>query len=123
MKTCSKCKIEKEDSEFYKRNTKGREQQLAPWCKTCICQNSSERKLLWKKEALEYRGKACFKCGYDKCSQAMDFHHMTKSEKEFGFGNRKGHLTDKDMSELDKCKTVCCMCHREIHAGIAGSIV
>jgi hypothetical protein len=41
MKTCSKCRIEKPDTEFYK-NTKQKDG-LQNWCKTCCAENDKKR--------------------------------------------------------------------------------
>lgn len=59
-------------------------------------------------------------CGYDKCREALDFHHLDPTQKIFGL-SVKG-LTrswEKIRNEIDKCILLCANCHREIHAGIA----
>jgi transcription elongation factor Elf1 len=66
-----------------------------------------------------YKGGKCMLCGYDKCSDALDLHHLDASQKEFGISS--GGLTrawSKVVAEADKCVLVCANCHREIHAGI-----
>jgi transposase len=72
-----------------------------------------ERKEL-KNKAIEYKGGKCEKCGYCKCSEAMEFHHLNPEEKDFGIG---GHTKSWNVikKELDKCILVCANCHREIH--------
>lgn len=80
-----------------------------------IAVNKRRRKV--KQMAVEYKGGACQKCGYNSCVDALDFHHINESEKEFGIAN-KGHCWgwDKIKKELDKCILLCANCHREEHS-------
>jgi len=58
-------------------------------------------------------------CGYDRCSGALDFHHIDPKEKEFGLSvKRLTRSWEKMKKELDKCVLICANCHREVHAGI-----
>ena len=68
--------------------------------------------------AINYKGGRCVVCGYDKCKQVFEFHHI-KGEKEFGIST-KGYTRSwkRIRAELDKCVLVCANCHREIHYGI-----
>jgi hypothetical protein len=68
-----------------------------------------------KLKAIEYKGGACFHCGYDKCPSALEFHHP-HDDKEYGIGqNGRTRAWDKVKLELDKCELVCKNCHAEIH--------
>jgi 5-methylcytosine-specific restriction endonuclease McrA len=69
--------------------------------------------------AIEYKGGKCQVCGYNKYPGALDLHHTSHKDKEFGIGD-KGYTRswDKVKAELDKCVLVCANCHREIEAGI-----
>ena len=69
--------------------------------------------------AVEYKGGKCQLCGYDRCSEAMEFHHLDGTKKDFGI-SQKGHTRGwkKVKVELEKCVMLCANCHREIHAGI-----
>lgn len=69
--------------------------------------------------AIEYKGGKCQICGYRKCLEAMEFHHMVTSDKTFGI-SEKGYTRgwEKVKKELDKCVMLCANCHREIHAGL-----
>ena len=72
-----------------------------------------------REKLVEYKGGKCIICGYDKCSYALDLHHLDASQKDFGISS--GGLTrawDKVKAESDKCILVCANCHREIHNGI-----
>ncbi len=72
-----------------------------------------ERKEL-KNKAVEYKGGSCEKCGYNKCMEALEFHHIDPKEKDFGIGGRTRSWKNVK-KELDKCIMVCANCHREIH--------
>lgn len=67
--------------------------------------------------SIEYKGGKCHICGYDKCSEAMEFHHLDSSLKDFGI-SQKGYTRgwEKVKKELDKCQMLCANCHREIHS-------
>lgn len=69
--------------------------------------------------AREYKGGKCMICGYDRCLEALDFHHRDPQKKGFGLSD-KGitRSWEKTRKEIDKCVLVCANCHREIHAGI-----
>lgn len=69
--------------------------------------------------AISYLGNKCYFCGYNKCLDALDFHHLDKSTKEFGLSqNGMTRSWEKTKNELKKCILVCSNCHREIHAGL-----
>ena len=89
-----------------------------------IWNNGAEERFWYKnnlgKELLvEYKGGKCEICGYNKCIQALEFHHLNPEEKDFGIG-AKGYTRsiEKNKEEVDKCIMVCANCHREIHSGI-----
>ena len=70
-----------------------------------------------KKRLIEYKGGECQICGYNKCQDALEFHHLDPSKKDYNIsGGTKSFNTLK--SEVDKCILVCANCHREIHSGI-----
>ena len=66
---------------------------------------------------VEYKGGSCNLCGYSKCLNALDFHHLNPKEKDFSISNTNRSF-EKMKSEIDKCIMVCSNCHREIHAGM-----
>lgn len=72
-----------------------------------------------KRMAIEYKGGKCVFCGYDKCQDALGFHHLESEKKEFGLSSSTGlcRSWEKVKKELDKCILVCANCHAEIHAG------
>jgi|SRR5208283_2345367 len=70
--------------------------------------------------SVEYKGGKCVKCGYDKCVDALEFHHTDSSLKDFSISD-KGYTRswEKVKEELDKCILICANCHRELHAKLA----
>ena len=72
-----------------------------------------------KTMALELLGGACILCGYDKCQEALDFHHVDPDTKTYGIAS-KGYTRSwvSVQEELQKCVLICANCHREIGAGI-----
>lgn len=71
-----------------------------------------------KERSVYVMGGKCQCCGYDKCIQALDFHHIKPEEKEFSFNDNTNRSWEKTRNELKKCILVCSNCHREIHAGL-----
>jgi hypothetical protein len=73
-----------------------------------------------KQRALALFGSKCCICAYDRCSAALEFHHLDPSKKDFSisqaYANPKKWETI--VAELEKCILVCSNCHREIHQGI-----
>jgi len=70
-----------------------------------------------KLKLIEYKGGKCQKCQYDKCVQALEFHHLNPKEKDFTISGKSWSF-EKLKKESDKCVLVCNRCHTEIHAGL-----
>lgn len=72
--------------------------------------------------AIEYKNGKCGNCGYNRCIEALEFHHADSSGKYFSI-SEKGYTRswNKVREELDKCVLLCANCHREIHAQSAAS--
>ena len=88
-------------------------------CLKCETEATQKRREKIKVMAIAYKGGKCQCCGYDKCTQALEFHHIDPTQKDFGLG-AKGYTRswEKNKEELDKCVMVCANCHREIHYNI-----
>lgn len=71
-----------------------------------------------KDRAVYVMGNKCMCCGYDKCVQALEFHHLNLEEKDFSFGSNANRSWASTRNELQKCILVCANCHREIHYGL-----
>jgi hypothetical protein len=137
MLTCSKCKVEKQESDFPK--DKSSSTGYSSSCKLCNREYYHKNKeyLLAKMKAryngrggkerqrevyrerkqrcIDYKGGVCATCGEMPHPSAMDFHHVDPSTKSFsiGFGSKS---FDKIKEELDKCVMLCANCHRQLHA-------
>lgn len=112
-KICTKCGKVKPINEFRLRNDQPGKRHSH--CKECVVKQVSERRRETKFKCIEYKGGKCSVCGYDKCSAALEFHHLDPSKKEFNI-NKSATLSFKKLKpELDKCILVCSNCHREIH--------
>ena len=58
--------------------------------------------------------KGCYICGYNKCTEALDFHH--NGDKKFDIGNARNSMgLGRLIEEMDKCKVLCRNCHAELH--------
>jgi len=80
----------------------------------------SKSKLIY----LEYKGSECIKCGYNKCPDALTFHHRNPIEKEFSIGSLSERFNSIDelskliKNEIDKCDLLCANCHTNEHSDI-----
>lgn len=72
--------------------------------------------------AVELKGGRCEQCGYNRCIEALEFHHIDSQEKDFNISQR-GYTRswDRVVKELGKCIMLCANCHRELHASSAAS--
>lgn len=62
----------------------------------------------------EEAGGCCSKCGYNRCSAALEFHHPDPTVKESKIIGTTASLT-KQREEASKCVLLCANCHREEH--------
>lgn len=85
-------------------------------CNKCNVDAVKRRRKRIKQLSVEYKGGKCERCGYNKCHQSMDFHHLDPQQKDFAIA-RNGHTRSwaRVKIELDKCILVCKNCHGEIH--------
>ncbi len=79
----------------------------------------SKQVIYWRKKAkvklVEYKGGKCEECGYNKCIDALEFHHLNPNEKDFSIAGKSWSL-ERLKREADKCILVCSNCHKEIHS-------
>jgi hypothetical protein len=74
----------------------------------------AKQRLLTKQKAVELKGGKCSACGYSKNLNALDFHHVDPTQKEFAIYSCI--VWEKVEKELQKCVLLCANCHREIHS-------
>lgn len=62
-------------------------------------------------------GGKCQRCGYNKCFDALCFHHLNQHEKQFALGTAMMNcVSDKRIKEeIKKCILLCSNCHFELH--------
>src|SRR5688572_9554797 len=70
-------------------------------------------------KAVSYKGGRCQLCGYCRCIEALELHHLDPEHKDFSISG-KGYTRSwkRVKEELDKCCLLCANCHREVHAGL-----
>ena len=85
---------------------------------------SSEAVKEWRKNTKQKlticMGSKCQICGYNKSQNALEFHHIDPSEKDFTISNviASPRKWNTFREELDKCILLCANCHREVHEGL-----
>ena len=71
-----------------------------------------------KLQAIKMLGGKCSICGYNKCIDALEFHHKDPKQKDFKIGAGNTISWKEYKSEVEKCILVCSNCHKEIHSKI-----
>lgn len=71
-----------------------------------------------KIQAIKILGNKCSICGYDRCIDALEFHHKNPKEKDFRLGAGNTMSWKEYKREAEKCILVCSNCHKEIHSKI-----
>lgn len=85
-------------------------------CRKCMYEAVKRRRAKVKLLSVQYKGGKCERCGYDKCIQALEFHHTDPEQKDFAIaGKAQNHPWAVIQAELDKCLMLCANCHREEH--------
>ena len=69
-----------------------------------------------KKQAIKLLGGKCSVCGYNRCVDALEFHHENPIEKEFKIGSGNTISWKEYKKEVLKCMLLCSNCHKEIHS-------
>lgn len=88
-------------------------------CKKCRSDSVTKSRQSRKRKLITHFGGKCVICDYNKCLDALAFHHVNPEEKDFGI-SESGlcRSWDKMLLEAKKCILVCCRCHSEIEAGL-----
>jgi predicted HNH restriction endonuclease len=89
-------------------------------CIKCQSVRKSLRKNRNRQELLKLHGSKCSVCSYDKCSSALQFHHIDPSEKEFEI-SESAYSLEKQIAEAKKCVLLCANCHAEVENEILKS--
>ena len=67
-------------------------------------------------DLINYKGGQCIKCGYSKCSAALEFHHRDPKSKSFSISDKRCNNFADLKKEADKCDLLCSNCHKEFHS-------
>lgn len=78
--------------------------------------NPTYKFLSFKKNWIKAHGNGCAKCGYNKCIDALEFHHVNPQDKLFTVSSTSNHSIEDLTKEAEKCIILCANCHREIHS-------
>jgi predicted transcriptional regulator len=116
-KICKKCG---KDTNKKNSSSRGHGVYCFTVCKSCHNQQRIERFRRKKSNALAIKGGKCQRpgCGYDKCQDALEFHHIEPEQKDPHWKNMRSWSLEKTKKELEKCLLLCSNCHREKHANI-----
>lgn len=113
MKKCDIC------GHYFNVLTKGQKRRFCYECSPKVEKPNTAityiRKAI-KKELVRYKGGCCQKCGYNKCLEALQFHHRNPKEKEFELSNYRYFKIipmERYYKEADKCDLLCTNCHIE----------
>ena len=117
-KVCSKCKIEKDESEFY--SNRATVDSLDYYCKDCR-KHKTKNNLNYildchydNREFIESLKTKCIKCGEDR-PWVIQFHHLDPNTKAFNI-TRCGTRSKRSIwEESCKCVCLCSNCHDEFH--------
>src|ERR1700677_317590 len=90
-------------------------------CRPCESERIAERRRHVKRVLVAEHGGRCVRCGYDRCIDALHFHHRDPAQKEFGIA-AKGmtYSMDRLRKEATKCDLLCANCHTEAESILVG---
>lgn len=89
-------------------------------CKKCRADHVKEHRRRVKQKLVDTFGGKCILCGYNKCRQALQFHHVFPETKSFGIADDGiTHSFEKKLQEATKCILICGNCHVEVENKIA----
>jgi hypothetical protein len=84
-------------------------------CKKCHNKRTAQDGKNKRIKGIELLGGSCQVCGYNKCSSALEFHHIDPTIKDVNYSTMRGWTFSRIKKELDNCILLCANCHREEH--------
>ena len=87
-------------------------------CKKCRSISVTNHRRKIKALLVKDFGGKCVICGYNKCQQALQFHHTDPKNKDFNISSKGTKSYKKVLEEARKCILICSNCHFEIHNNI-----
>ena len=93
-----------------------------PCCKKCTSLSSAESRRNKRVKAMGLKGSECLACGYNTCSDALEFHHVNGKKDKI---DSKTYLVfdgsfEKIKEKIKNCILLCANCHRELHHSRGG---
>ena len=117
LKICSSCEQEFPLSNFYGNGyTPNGTKKYKSKCKNCF--NKVARLNIYNYMEEYFGSYSCKICQYDRCKQAIEFHHINPNEKDYNITDLKSSSKEKVITELEKGILLCANCHRETHYGL-----
>ena len=88
-------------------------------CRRCRSEQVARRRRQLKATLVAEACGACRLCGDDRCSSALEFHHLDRATKRLGISAGGLSLaTDVLRQETSKCILLCSNCHAEVESGV-----
>jgi len=78
-------------------------------------ERQKELKIEKKQRAIKLMGGKCEVCRYNRCIACMDFHHKDPAQKDSDLKHLLCKKWEYIEREIQKCRLLCCRCHRELH--------
>lgn len=113
MKTCTACKEQKAEADFY---SKGKENRMSSWCKSCFNKYCTARWTQIKMDTVAEHGGKCHDCLGTYHPAVFEFHHLDPSQKDYEWSKLRLFSKPRRDAELAKCVMLCANCHRLRHA-------
>lgn len=109
---------------YRKKYRKQRKEYFRKWCEK---NPDRQKRKLWFRNRIKLRKyklkKGCQICGYNKCPDALEFHHLNKEDKKIiGGTNTYNHKYKDIMKEIKKCILLCSNCHKELHYNLRNKL-
>lgn len=88
-------------------------------CHLCIKEKSivsfNKRKVEIRNKILDYKPRICSICYFKEIPAAIEYHHIEEEKKLFRISQAYSYSWEQIKLELDKCQTLCAICHRTKH--------
>lgn len=116
FKVCTKCKQEKETTQFFPAYKSRNKDKLQSHCKSCASESIAKS---IKKKSKEIKQKldeyklclGCTDCGYNAHPEALDFDHIQEKSFDIAYAKQR-YSWEMIQEEIKKCEVVCANCHR-----------
>jgi hypothetical protein len=86
-------------------------------CFKCRSQAVYKKHRTQKQRLVDHFGGKCKLCGYSKCPEALQFHHLDPSKKKHQISGQT-RSWENVLKEAKKCVLLCANCHAEVEAGV-----